>query len=59
VQQSKIGMVLRTITTAIPRWRPGLPSVLKDVVMNKHGPMIGWRHRLGKIDHARGDDRPP
>jgi twitching motility protein PilU len=41
VQQGKIGMVLRTITTTIPKMEDlGLPSVLKDVVMNKRGLMI-------------------
>jgi twitching motility protein PilU len=41
VQQSKIGMVLRTITTTIPKIEDlGLPPVLKDVVMNKRGLVI-------------------
>ena len=41
VQQSKIGMVLRTITTTIPKFEDlGLPPVLKDVVMNKRGLVI-------------------
>jgi twitching motility protein PilU len=41
VQQGKIGMVLRTITTTIPKMEDlGLPPVLKDVVMNKRGLMI-------------------
>ena len=41
VQQGKIGMVLRTITTAIPKIEDlGLPPVLKDVVMNKRGLVI-------------------
>lgn len=41
VQQGKIGMVLRTITTTIPKFEDlGLPPVLKDVVMNKRGLMI-------------------
>jgi len=41
VQQGKIGMVLRTITTIIPKFEDlGLPPVLKDVVMNKRGLMI-------------------
>ena len=38
VQQGRIGMVLRTITTAIPDFEQlGLPAVLKDVVMEKTG----------------------
>ncbi|MDH5535722.1 MAG: ATPase, T2SS/T4P/T4SS family, partial [Betaproteobacteria bacterium] len=38
VQQGKIGMVLRTITTTIPNFEElGLPPVLKDVVMTKRG----------------------
>ncbi len=41
VQQSKIGMVLRTITTTIPKIEDlGLPPVLKDVVMNKRGLVV-------------------
>jgi twitching motility protein PilU len=41
VQQGKIGMVLRTITTTIPKFEDlGLPLVLKDVVMNKRGLVI-------------------
>jgi len=41
VQQGKIGMVLRTITTTIPQFEDlGLPPVLKDVVMNKRGLVI-------------------
>jgi twitching motility protein PilU len=38
VQQSRIGLVLRTITTIIPKVEElGIPSVLKDVVMTKRG----------------------
>lgn len=38
VQQGRIGMVLRTITTAIPDFEQlGLPPVLRDVVMAKTG----------------------
>ncbi|MFH1044874.1 MAG: PilT/PilU family type 4a pilus ATPase [Pseudomonadota bacterium] len=41
VQQAKIGMVMRTITTTIPQFEDlGLPPVLKDVVMNKRGLVI-------------------
>ena len=41
VQQGRIGMVLRTITTTIPRFEDlGLPDVLKDVVMTKRGLVI-------------------
>jgi twitching motility protein PilU len=41
VQQARVGMVMRTITTAIPKFEDlGLPSVLKDVVMSKRGLMI-------------------
>lgn len=41
VQQEKIGMVLRTITTKIPRFDDlKLPPVLKDVVMSKRGLVI-------------------
>ena len=41
VQQGKIGMVMRTITTTIPKLEDlGLPPVLKDVVMNKRGLVI-------------------
>lgn len=41
VQQEKIGMVLRTITTTIPKFDDlGLPPVLKDVMMTKRGLVI-------------------
>ncbi len=41
IQQSRVGMVLRTITTQIPNFdQLGLPSVLKDVVMSKRGLVI-------------------
>ncbi|MEK7875891.1 MAG: PilT/PilU family type 4a pilus ATPase, partial [Pseudomonadota bacterium] len=41
MQQGRIGMVLRTITTAIPKFDDlKLPSVLKDVVMTKRGLVI-------------------
>ena len=41
VQQGKIGLVLRTITTKIPTVEElGIPPVLKDVVMTKRGLMI-------------------
>jgi twitching motility protein PilU len=41
VQQARVGLVLRTITTAIPSMDElNLPSVLKDVVMTKRGLVI-------------------
>jgi twitching motility protein PilU len=41
VQQQRVGMVLRTITTKIPDFdEMGLPPVLKDVVMSKRGLVI-------------------
>jgi len=41
IQQARVGMVMRVITTAIPKFEDlGLPSVLKDVVMSKRGLMI-------------------
>ncbi|HUW49476.1 MAG TPA: PilT/PilU family type 4a pilus ATPase [Sulfuricella sp.] len=41
VQQGRIGMVLRTITTTIPKMDDlGLPEVLKDVAMTKRGLVI-------------------
>jgi twitching motility protein PilU len=41
VQQGKIGLVLRTITTKIPTVEElGIPTVLKDVVMTKRGLMM-------------------
>lgn len=41
IQQEKIGMVLRTITTTIPKFDDlGLPPVLKDVMMTKRGLVI-------------------
>ena len=41
VQQNRVGLVLRTITTTIPKIEElGLPPVLKDVVMTKRGLVI-------------------
>ena len=41
VQQARIGMVLRTITTNIPKFEElNLPPVLKDIVMTKRGLVI-------------------
>ena len=41
IQQGKVGMVLRVITTAIPKMDDlGLPETLKDVVMTKRGLVI-------------------
>ncbi|MES2162076.1 MAG: PilT/PilU family type 4a pilus ATPase [Pseudomonadota bacterium] len=41
VQMSSVGMVLRTITSEIPKLEDlGLPEVLKDVVMSKRGLVI-------------------
>src|SRR3954462_3478624 len=41
IQQGRVGMVLRTITTDIPKFDDlGLPSVLKDIIMSKRGIMM-------------------
>jgi len=41
VQQARVGMVLRTITTEIPKFDDlGLPPVLKDIIMSKRGIMM-------------------
>ena len=41
MQQQRVGMVLRTITTKIPTFEEmGLPNILKDVVMTKRGLVI-------------------
>ena len=41
VQMGSVGMVLRTITTAIPKMEDlGLPPTLKDIVMTKRGLVI-------------------
>jgi twitching motility protein PilU len=41
MQQQRVGMVLRTITTKIPNLdEMGLPPVLKDIVMTKRGLVI-------------------
>jgi twitching motility protein PilU len=41
VQQGRIGMVLRTITTTIPKFEDlNLPAVLKDICMTKRGLII-------------------
>ena len=38
MQQGNVGMVLRVITTTIPRFEDvGIPEVLKDVIMTKRG----------------------
>ena len=41
VQQQRVGIILRTITTKIPKFDDlGLPPVLKEVVMSKRGLVI-------------------
>ena len=41
VQQGRVGMVLRTITTIIPKVEDlGVPEILKDIVMTKRGLVI-------------------
>lgn len=41
IQQQRVGIVLRTITTKIPEFDDlGLPQVLKEVVMSKRGLVI-------------------
>src|SRR6266545_715177 len=41
IQQGRVGMVLRTIMTEIPKFEDlGLPPVLKDVIMSKRGIMM-------------------
>ena len=41
IQQGRVGLVLRTITTTIPRIEDlGVPEILKDVVMTKRGLII-------------------
>lgn len=41
VQQGHVGMVLRTITTAIPKFEElGLPAILSEVAMTKRGLVI-------------------
>lgn len=41
VQQSRVGMVLRTITTTIPKFEElGLPNILTDISMTKRGLVI-------------------
>jgi twitching motility protein PilU len=41
IQQNRVGMVLRTIVSSIPKFEDlGLPPVLKDVVMTKRGLVI-------------------
>ena len=41
VQQANVGVVLRTITTTIPKIEElGLPNVLKDIIMTKRGLVI-------------------
>ena len=41
VQQGRVGMVFRTITTDIPKFDDlGLPPVLKDIIMSKLGIMM-------------------
>ena len=52
VQQQRVGLVLPTITTQIPKFDDlGLPPVLKEVVMSKRGLVIFvGGHRLRQID---------
>ena len=41
VQQSRVGMVLRTITTTIPKFEDlGLPNILEEISMTKRGLVI-------------------
>jgi twitching motility protein PilU len=41
VQQSRVGLVLRTITSKIPRFEDlGLPDVLQDIAMTKRGLVV-------------------
>ncbi|HVS26585.1 MAG TPA: PilT/PilU family type 4a pilus ATPase [Burkholderiales bacterium] len=41
VQQARVGLVLRTITTTIPKFEDlNLPAVLKDIAMTKRGLVI-------------------
>jgi twitching motility protein PilU len=41
IQQSRVGIVMRTISTDIPKFEDlGLPPVLKDVIMSKRGIML-------------------
>jgi twitching motility protein PilU len=41
VQQGRVGMVLRTISTDIPKYEElGLPPVLRDIIMSKRGIML-------------------
>lgn len=41
IQQSRVGLVLRTITTKIPSFDDlGLPEVLKDIAMTKRGLVV-------------------
>src|ERR1041385_1539639 len=52
VQQGRVGLVLRTITTQIPKFDDlGLPHVLKDVAMTKRGLVI--------FVGGTGSGRPP
>ena len=49
VQQARVGMVMRTITTSIPKIDDlRLPVVLKDIVMSKRGLIIF----IGEIGRA-------
>ncbi len=61
VQQGHVGMVLRTITTAIPKFEDlGLPDTLERSGDDQARPGDhGRRHRLRQIDHAGGDGRLP
>ncbi len=49
MQMQRVGMVMRTITTAIPKMDDlKLPPVLKDVIMSKRGlNYIRRRHGFG------------
>ena len=61
VQQGHVGIVMRTITTQIPKFDElRLPAVLKDVSLTKRGLVIlVGGTGSGKIHVARRDDRLP
>ncbi len=60
-QRGTISIVVRYVRSDIPSFdQLKLPPVLLDLVMEKRGLVHHRRrHRVGQVDDARGDDRPP
>ena len=60
-QRGTIALVIRYVRSDMPPFEElRLPPVLLDLVMEKRGLVLDRRRdRLGQVDDARRDDRPP